>query len=139
MQSVSNNSPIVFKSLIRSLGPRPNAATTIDGSTKYLVSDVRTCLPNSLLQKVFPILAKIHSAIRLKIILYVFRCQEHQPLFHCSSSNRHGLLHILSFQRLSFFQSSGKPIALTSMDGYRFRSSQNLGTNEWFGLTVFSR
>lgn len=34
-------SPIVFKSFIKSLGPKPNDAVAIEGSTKYRVSDVR--------------------------------------------------------------------------------------------------
>ena len=40
MHNVSKINPKVFKSLIKSFGPIPNAATAIDGSTKYLVSDV---------------------------------------------------------------------------------------------------
>src|SRR5699024_1776782 len=40
IHNVSNNNPNVLKSFIKSFGPIPNEATAIDGSIKYLVSDV---------------------------------------------------------------------------------------------------
>ena len=40
MQRVSKIRPNVFKSLIKSSGPSPRAATAIEGSIKYLVSEV---------------------------------------------------------------------------------------------------
>ena len=40
IHNVSNTNPNVFKSFIKSFGPNPNAAIAIDGSIKYLVSDV---------------------------------------------------------------------------------------------------
>ena len=40
MHNDSNINPKVFKSLIKSFGPIPNAATPIEGSAKYLVSEV---------------------------------------------------------------------------------------------------
>ena len=40
IHNVSKIKPKVFKSLIRSFGPKPSAATAIDGSIKYLVFDV---------------------------------------------------------------------------------------------------
>ena len=38
---VSKNKPNVLKSLIKSSGPIPKAAVAIEGSVKYLVSEVR--------------------------------------------------------------------------------------------------
>ena len=70
---------------------------------------------------------------------YARQYQEQQPRFHCSLDGDNGYFTFCLSKDFRFSNRQEKPIALTSMDGYRSRSSQNLGTNEWFGLTVFSR